>query len=61
MDKKLLLIYAERFTAGAVFQNGRCIKAAPIVKWMEGLTFLDIKNRAKSEWRLEWYIHPSER
>ena len=36
--KTLLYISAPHFTAGAVYQDGECIEAAPIIKWVQSST-----------------------
>jgi hypothetical protein len=57
MSEELWQIHGPNFTAGLVLENGRCTKAAPILrKYVLGRTALEIHNTIVARrWRV-WEI-----
>lgn len=59
-QQKLLRITAPHFVAGAVweFDHGwRCVRAAPIIKYMIGKRPTEVKNYLiKKGWDYEWIL-----
>ena len=47
MTKQLLRIEAPHFVAGALFTRGRCVDAAPILRWCVGKPLLTITDYCK--------------
>ena len=61
MSQKLLRIEAPHYVAGAIFKkvndDWRCVKAAPIIKWMIGKSIKDISDylsKKKFGWKHQW-------
>ena len=51
----LLRVTTSYYCAGAIFESRFCVKAAPIIKWMVGLTYSDIQYRLRNkEVTFEW-------
>jgi hypothetical protein len=54
--KRLLRVESPGFVAGAVWEGGRCVRAAPIIRWMVGchpdcVKVAFLRMDAKWEWR----------
>jgi hypothetical protein len=55
MNEYLLRVVAPHYCAGAVFKNGECIRAAPIIKWMVGKPPSEIKRFLVNKgYQYEW-------
>jgi len=51
----LLRVTAPHFCAGAIFEKGECVKAAPIIKWMVGKPPLETRDYMRRKgWQWEW-------
>lgn len=47
--RKLIRVTAPHFVAGVEFKNGRCVRAAPILKWAKGMTFNELFAKCKEK------------
>lgn len=50
----MLWINAPHYCAGAIFENGRCVHAAPIIRWMIGKSYeyvVHYINKKGFEWK----------
>ncbi len=51
---KLYRIESSYFTAGAVFERGLCVRAAPIIRWMIGREYGRLYNICISKgWQIK--------
>ena len=55
MTEYILRVVAPHYCAGAIFIDGKCVKAAPIIKWMVGKPPQETKRYLlKKGYKYEW-------
>jgi len=53
MDKDLVQFDSGYFCAGAVFVDGKCVHAAPIIRWMVGKTKRQVWQGKVRGWKVQ--------